>query len=102
MAGRRFPAGGGEIRTFGVLAPELKSQLRVLWESKPIPPFPFIAHPRVQSPAVDKIKAAMLEMDRDPKGQAVLKALNMQGLDAVADDEYDVMYKMGFKFTPPK
>jgi len=98
----RFPAGGGEIRTFGVLAPELKSQLRVLWESKPIPPFTFIAHPRVQSPAVDKIKAAMLEMDRDPKGQAVLKALNMQGLDAVADDEYDVMYKMGFKFTPPK
>ena len=101
VAKGRFPAGGGENRTFGALAPELKSQLKILWESKPIPPFAFIAHSRVPQAAADKLKAAMLGMDRDPKGKELLKVLNMQGLDTVPDGEYDVMYKMGFKFSPP-
>ena len=89
-----FLAGGGEGRTFGALDPEVKSQLRVLWQFKGLPSFPFFAHPRVAPATVAKLQQAMVEMGNDPQGQALLKAVNIKMLEKAEDREYDMVRKM--------
>lgn len=89
-----FVAGGGEIRTFGALESEVRDQLVVLWQSDPLPPFPFLAHPRVPTGPLIKLQKAMLAMGRDPHGQSLLKAVNIKMWDIAGDSEYDVVRKM--------
>lgn len=92
-----FPAGGGEMRTWGTLDAEVKNQLRILWTSQAFPPFPFIFHPRVARSDVAKVLHAMEKMDADPQGIVLLKAINFKGIERSADADYDEMRKMNFK-----
>lgn len=89
-----FVAGGGEARTFGALAPEIRDQLTVLWQSDDLPPFPFFAHPRVPPAILSKLQKAMLAMSLDPEGQALLKVVNIKALDIATDAEYDGLRKL--------
>lgn len=96
-----FQAGGGEARTFGSLEPELKKELRVIWESKPLPPFPFFAHPRIPKEIVARIQRAFLTMDADNQGRAILQTLNFKGFEVADDADYDVVRKMHFVHNVP-
>lgn len=92
-----FPAGGGEMRTLGTIGPEVRNQLRVLWTSKALPPFPFVAHPRVPKEVVAKVQKALNQMDGDPQGIALLKANNYKGIGPTDDADYDAMRKMNIQ-----
>lgn len=92
-----FPVGGGEMRTLGTIDPEVKQQLRVLWSSEALPPFVFAAHPRVPKAGVAKVQKAMDEMDRDPQGQVLLKAINFIGIESTTDQDYNAMRAMNIK-----
>ncbi len=94
-----FPAGGGEIHIFKLLAPELQDQLRILWTSETLPPFPFVVHPRIQKVVVAKILKAMQEMDHDPQGIKLLKAIHFKGIAPANDSTYDSMHRLTLK-TP--
>jgi phosphonate transport system substrate-binding protein len=92
-----FPAGGGEMRTLGLIDPEVMDQLRILWTSEALPPFPFVAHSRVPKAVVAKVQKALVQMARDPQGLALLKANNFKGIEASSDADYDGMRKMNIK-----
>lgn len=92
-----FAAGGGEMRTLGAIDPEVRSQLRVLWTAETLPPFAFAAHPRVPKEAVVRVQKAMQEMALDATGQALLKAVNLKGMQAANDADYDDMRKLNIK-----
>ena len=89
-----FLAGGGESRTFGSLEPEIRDQLVVLWRSEELPPFPFLAHPRVSPATLSNLQNAMIAMGQDPEGQALLKVVNIKGLEKSTDADYDVVRKL--------
>jgi len=89
-----FPAGQGEMRTFGSMEPEIRDQLRILWSADPMPPFTFSAHPRVPQAALQKIQQVMLKMGDDPEGLELLKTVNMKGIAAAHDNEYDAVRKL--------
>jgi len=89
-----FPAGGGELRTFNSLDPEVRSQLRILWTAEALPPFTFAAHPRVPKAVVARIQKTMHDMDRNPQGAELLKAINFKGIDPAQDSDYDGMRKL--------
>lgn len=89
-----FLAGGGESRTFGILDPEIRDQLVVLWQSDELPPFPFFAHPRVPTATLNQIQKAMIAMGQDPEGRALLNVVNIKGLEKSTDAEYNVMRKL--------
>lgn len=95
-----FPAGGGEMRTLGTIDPEVRSQLRVLWTSEALPPFAFVAHPRVPKQVVAQVQKAMDEMDSNPQGIALLKAVNFKGMRKADDSDYAIMRKLNIK--PPE
>ena len=89
-----FLAGGGESRTFGSLDPEIRDQLVVLWRSDELPPFPFFAHPRVPAATVSQLQNAMIGMSQDPEGQALLKVVNIKGLEKSTDADYNGVRKL--------
>ncbi len=89
-----FPAGQGEMRTFGSMEPEIRDQLRILWSADPMPPFTFSAHPRVPQALLQKVAKAMFEMADNPEGIELLKAVNMKGIAAAQDGEYESLRKL--------
>ncbi len=95
-----YAAGGGELRTFNNMDPEIRDQLRILWSTTSLPPFVFAAHPRVSKDAVKRIKEAMLQMDKDPAAAPLLKALNFKGIAAAKDADYNVVRKMNIQMPP--
>lgn len=92
-----FPAGGGETRTLGTIDAEVRSQLDVLWISEALPPFAFVAHPRVPKEVVAKVQKAMDEMDQNPQGMALLKSINFKGMRKASDSDYQSMRAMNIK-----
>jgi phosphonate transport system substrate-binding protein len=97
-----FPAGGGELRTFGTIDPAVKNELQILWTSEGLPPFAFAAHPRVPKKILEKVQKAMSEMEHDAQGMALLKANNFKGIEVTDDSEYNDMRKLNIKPVPAK
>ena len=89
IARGRYPAGGGVMRTFNNTSPEYRNKLRILWTSDGYTPHAFAAHPRVPQDIVDKLQKALLKMDQDPKGKALLKKIRFKGIEKGSDKEWD-------------
>ncbi|WP_217647447.1 phosphate/phosphite/phosphonate ABC transporter substrate-binding protein [Amphritea atlantica] len=84
-----FVAGGGVMRTFNNIAPEVKAQLRVLWRTPTYTPHAIAVHPRINAETVAKLRNALLAMNDDPEGRALLKAINFQGIETAQDSDWD-------------
>lgn len=85
----RYPAGGGVMRTYRNTSPEYRNNLRILWTSEGYTPHAFAVHPRVPQKVVEDVQRAMLDMDKDPRGRAILKTLRLKGIEAGEDYEWD-------------
>lgn len=92
-----YAVGGGEGRTFDNLPAEVKAELKVIWQTEGLPPFVFAAHPRVAPKVVAKLKAAMLQMDKDPAAAPLLKAINFKGIAPAVDADYDVVRRLNIQ-----
>ena len=97
VAKRRYPAGGGVMRTYRNTPPEYRDNLRVLWTSDGYTPHAFAAHTRVPQHVIDEVQRAMLEMDRDPRGKALLKSIRLKGIEAGQDMEWDDVRALNIK-----
>jgi phosphonate transport system substrate-binding protein len=70
-----FPAGGGVLRTFGNLPEDLKSQLRIFYQTDGYTPHAFAASPALPADVRQKVAAALTGLS----DAAVLKPLGMSG-----------------------
>ena len=84
-----YPAGGGVLRTFNNVEPEVREQLRVLWTTEGYTPHAFSAHPRIPADAVDRLARAMAQMHTDEEGRALLTALSMKGFEDARDSDWN-------------
>ena len=89
IARGRYPAGGGVMRTFKNTSPEYRSKLKVLWKSDGYTPHAFAAHPRVPKAVIEKLQKALLEMDKDPQGKALLKKIRLKGIEKAIDRDWN-------------
>ncbi len=90
-----FPAGGGVMRTFNNTAPEVRAQLRVLWTTRTFTPHAIAAHPSVDSAAVSRLSQALVGMNTDPEGRALLKTINFKGMQLAQDKDWDDVRNLG-------
>jgi len=97
IARGRYPAGGGVLRTFKNTSPEYRKELRVLWKSEGYTPHAFAAHPRVPQAVVQKIQKALLEMEQNPKGKALLKKIRLKGIEKGINREWDDVRALNIK-----
>ena len=87
---------GGAIRSTLAREPaEVRSQLRVLFETPPVASHPLGFHPRVSAALRDRIVAIMLSMDRDSVDQKLLAAVGLKSL-VEADYKHDYEPLEGF------
>lgn len=97
IARGRYPAGGGVMRTFRNTAPEYRNKLRILWKSDGYTPHAFAAHPRVPKATVEKLQKALLNMEQDPQGKALLKNIRLKGIEVGVDREWDDVRALNIK-----
>jgi len=81
-------AGGGIAATLKKEPVALQRRMRVLYSTPGVAPHPLAAHPRVPEAAREKIRAALLKMERDPAGRKMLAEVELDQI-TVADMNRD-------------
>ncbi|MES9905300.1 MAG: phosphate/phosphite/phosphonate ABC transporter substrate-binding protein [Sedimenticola sp.] len=84
-----YPAGGGVMRTFKNVAPKVREQLKILWITEGYTPHAITFHPRVKSTDAVKIQQALITMEQNDKGKALLESIKIKGFEAAADSDWD-------------
>lgn len=102
VAGGFVSAGGGIIRTLESVAPEIRSQLRVLWESAGYTPHAFAAHPRIPRNVTERLLRSMLELNGHPEGLEALERVNFQALEKATDGDWDDVRALSIGFLQPE
>lgn len=80
-----FSAGGGVGRTLGNIPEDLRSQLRVIYQTEHYTPHAFASSSTLPEDARTAIVSALLAVD----DQALLQPLGMEGFVAAADSDWD-------------
>ena len=77
-------AGGGVNNTLDNEAPEVRQQLRVLYETPAYTPHPIATHPSVSSDVRERFLKAMVKLTQDEEGQKLLDGINLNKPQAVS------------------
>jgi phosphonate transport system substrate-binding protein len=77
VATGRMEAGGGVRQSLAVEPPDLRAQLRIIYETPPSNAHPIVVHPRVPTMLRDKIQKAFLQMAKSPENSALLQAIQI-------------------------
>ena len=70
-------AGGGVNNTLDNEAPEVRQQLRVLYETSAYTPHPIATHPSIATEVRDRFFNAMVKLTQDDEGQKLLDGINL-------------------------
>jgi len=84
-----YPAGGGIVRTFNAIAPDVREKLEVLWESKEYAPHAFAALPALDPAVRDAFFNGMQSLEGNEQGKAMLDVLRFKGVEAAVDADWD-------------
>jgi phosphonate transport system substrate-binding protein len=84
-----FAAGGGVMRTFNNVEPAIKRQLRILWTTDGYTPHAVAANPDMDSGTRLQVQRALIEMEKDEAGRAMLKSIGLKGFEAAKDAAWD-------------
>jgi len=94
-------AGGGIVRTFERLQPEVRDRLRILWTTQAFPPSAFAAHPRIPVAVVERLQQAMLHLDDDAAGRAALATIGFKAIATAQDADYDAVRALHIELLDP-
>ncbi|WP_085905947.1 phosphate/phosphite/phosphonate ABC transporter substrate-binding protein [Kiloniella majae] len=91
------PAGGGVLRTFNTVAPEIRSKLKVIYTTEGYTPHAFAAHPDVSPKIVQNIFEVMSSLQNT--NQSVLKSLGMDGIEKGINADWDDVRALGLEHS---
>ena len=83
VIGKDAVAGGGVNNTLDNEAPEVRQQLRVLFETPAYTPHPIVTHPSVPAAVRERFLQAMLKLTQDDAGRKLLDDINLHKPQAV-------------------
>jgi len=83
VIGKDALAGGGVNNTLDNEAPEVRQQLRVLFETPAYTPHPVATHPSVPAAVRERFLKAMLKLTQDDDGRKLLDSINLHKPQAV-------------------
>ncbi len=89
------PAGGGVQHTWHQQPPQIRDSLRILYETRRIPPHPFAAHPRVPEEVQQKIKRALLDIGHSEEGRALLAKVPIPKIGPASLEDYHQLGDLG-------
>lgn len=83
VIGKDVIAGGGVNNTLDNEAPEVRQQLRVLYETSAYTPHPVATHPSVSTAVRERFLKTMLKLAQDEEGRKLLDGINLHQPQAV-------------------
>jgi phosphonate transport system substrate-binding protein len=89
VAAGRIKAGGGVLRTFNSVAPEVKDRLKIIFTTKGYTPHAIAVLPEVPQEIAETIQKALINLESDEAGASLLKNLNIVGFEAATDSDWD-------------
>jgi len=84
-----YPAGGGVMRTFNNLSPDIRDQLKVLWTTDGFTPHAIASHPDIPTEILLLIRSALVAMDKSEQGQKLLKNIKIKGFETAKNEDWD-------------
>jgi phosphonate transport system substrate-binding protein len=96
-----YPAGGGVIRTFKNVAPNIREQLKLLWTSEGYTPHAIASHPRVAKSTVKTIQRALVGMEHDENGKILLESIKLKGFEEARDEEWNDVRSLNLNLIAP-
>ena len=82
-----MPAGGGVLRTFNAISDEMRSQLRVIYETEGYTPHAFAARSDLPDPLRSEIQSLLLHIaEQSPE---IAKSVGMKGFETASDQSWD-------------
>ncbi len=97
VASGTLPVGGGVVRTFKAMPPDVSDQLRVIWTSEGFTPHAIAAHPRVPAQVVERVQAALLGLSETPGGMDLLDPIKLKGFERGVDSDWDDVRALGLE-----
>ena len=90
-----FNAGGGIIRTFNGVDDNIRSALRILWESDGYTPHAIATHPRITDTQRDALLTALLTLSEDEDNKQLLKNVGFKGFISSVGEDWDDVRALG-------
>jgi len=97
-----YPAGGGVVRTFKSIAPELQEKLQILWTTKGYTPHAIATHPRVTQDDVEKIQQAIISMGQHEEGLKLLQNINIKGFEKAYNKDWNDVRNLQINLLKPE
>jgi phosphonate transport system substrate-binding protein len=88
-------AGGGTEKTLQEQSQEIRNALRVIYTTRTMPSHPVAAHPRVPKEHREKVRQALLDMDKTPGGRELLSKVPVKQLVTAPIKDYSTLLDWG-------
>ena len=93
----KTPAGGGVMSTLKRQKEAIRSKLRIIQETRRIPPHPIVAHPRIAKAIREKVRQALLELGRSPEGAKLLSLVPIRKIGVATMADYLLLAEWGLE-----
>lgn len=77
------------MRTFNNLAPDVREQLRILWNTRQYTPHAIAVSPNLDDETQSVLQKALLALNDSEESRALLGALNFNGIETAKDSDWD-------------
>lgn len=84
-----YPAGGGVMRTFKAMKPEIREQLTPIWVTKGYTPHAIAAHPSLPQSLIKQVQTILMDFDRNSTGSLLLEPLKIVGFEEAKDSDWN-------------
>ena len=88
-------AGGGVQKTLSQQRPQVRDNLRILYETTKVPPHPIAVHPRVPAEIRDAVQTALLAMMTSAQDSKLLAAIPIKKAGKASLTDYEELRSMG-------
>jgi len=89
VASGRMLAGGGVLRTFNNMTPEVREHLRILWTTPGYTPHALAAHPRVPMAIRQAVAEVLMQMAQNEAGRSLLQSIKITGWEGAQNSDWD-------------
>ena len=90
----QMDAGGGVMATLNRAEPQVRDQLRIVYETTRVLPQPFVVHQRIAPDVAEAVQKAFLKMAETPEGQELLARIPMRQAISATSAEYDALHAL--------
>jgi len=87
VAAGLFPAGGGVTRTFNSVDPEIRDQLKIIYETEGFTPHAIAVHGQIDDDLSARIQAALMKLSQSHS--ELVEAVGMKGFEIGEDADWD-------------